>query len=102
MSTMEMLNAFWPHPSPGAWSAEGHANSDTIDADNPCIHEGNVNMQATAVRYGMARSSTKPPHDDEEPEDNDEEDNIPEPAAPLPCCHVVHAPERPSEYARGL
>lgn len=52
---------------------------------------------------GTKKASTpKPPHDDEEPEDSDEEDDIPQPAAPLSCCHVVHAPERPSEYPRRL
>jgi len=43
---------------------------------------------------------SEPPHDDKEPEDEDEKNDIPQPATPLAPSHVVHAPERASEYAR--
>jgi hypothetical protein len=44
--------------------------------------------------------ASEPPHDDKKPEDEDEKYDIPQPAAPLAPCHVVHAPERASKYAR--
>jgi hypothetical protein len=40
---------------------------------------------------------SEPPDDDEEPKDEDEEDNVPKPATPLTCGHIVHAPKRASE-----
>ena len=74
-----------------------------IDVDNPCSRKGKVHMQAIAVRHViMKRSSTKPPHNDEEPEDNDEEDYVPQPPATLPLGHVIHATKRAREDARRL
>lgn len=42
----------------------------------------------------------EPPYDDKKPKDEDDKDDVPKPAAPLAFCHVVHTPERASEYAR--
>ena len=47
----------------------------------------------------MGELPSDPPHDDKKPEDEDKKDDIPQPAAPLAPRHVVHAPERASEYA---
>ena len=50
--------------------------------------------------YGVGELPSEPPHDDKEPKDEYKKDDIPQPAAPLAPRHVVHAPERASEYAR--
>jgi len=51
------------------------------------------------VRDGVSELPSEPPHNDKKPEDKDEKDDIPEPAASLALCHVVHASERASKYA---
>ena len=61
-----------------------------------------VRMSECIQRKRRGMLSPKPPHNNEEPEDNNEEDYVPQPAASLPGGHVVHATERAFENARGL
>jgi hypothetical protein len=64
-----------------------------------CINDYNGAAQSEIVTEPSTLPSD-PPHDDKKPEDEDDKDYVPQPAASLALCHVVHAPERTSEYAR--
>lgn len=57
-------------------------------------------MRERRVRCGTLPS--KPPDDDEKPEDENEKYYVPQPSAALSLGHVVHPAEGACEYARCL
>lgn len=47
-------------------------------------------------------SSSKPPYNDKEPENEYEENDVPQPTTPLSLCHVVHPSKCPRKDTRRL
>jgi hypothetical protein len=62
-------------------------------------YNGAARNECRKSQGGVSELPSEPPHNNKKPEDKDEEDDVPEPAASLAFCHIVHASERASKNA---